>query len=675
MPLHRTVTRSLVSITALAGLGAAFVAGTSYGGSDHAGARVGPGGGTSVSPAAYSGSDLTLPDSCDDLLAWYVERGMDLVGPYGWAGNPHVVYDLAESSAGSGAAAGDQAVRAPMAAAGPAPVRSTNGETGTNVQESGVDEPDVVKTDGHTLFRVQDGDLVTYDVSGADVVRLASLDLPGAPGADSTEILLHGETVVAISQRSPRRFGGRSATEVVTVDVSDPATPEVTHTVEHDSALVTARLHDGVVRLVLEANLPDLDFVAPDDHTTDFEATRDNRDAVRESTIEDWLPAASLDDGEAAPLLGCDQVAIPDDSPTLGTMAVVGFDASAPDAPSATGLAVDTDLAYASTDQLYLATSPSYGFAGDCFECLDVLPAPEPRSLLPGWLTGGADFGDGDECCAPFPVPPGDHGSASHLYAFDLDGIDTTFASSGQVDGVIRDRWSMDAVGSGDDAVLRVAVGPNGSTGNFNSILAFRQEGNDLVESGRLDDLGVGEEIESVRWFDTLAIVVTFRQVDPLYAIDLTEPDRPVLMGSLKIPGYSGYLHPLGKHRLLGLGQLQGSTGQWGAQAGLFNVTDLTHPRQLDVVEFGPDSQALATQDPRQLTWLPDGRTVLTVISDYAARGNVGYVSVLTLGDGRLTNRMVEVEYGDEVGAVRLVPLSDGRVVLVTGDDASFFDL
>ena len=88
-------------------------------------------------------------------------------------------------------------------------------------------------------------------------------------------------------------------------------------------------------------------------------------------------------------------------------------------------------------------------------------------------------------------------------------------------------------------------------------------------------------------------------------------------------------------------------------------------------MEFGPDSQALAAQDPRQLTWLPDGRTVLTVIADYGKRGNVGYVSVLTLGEGELSNRMVPVEYGDEVAAVRLVPLPDGRVVLVTGDDAS----
>ena len=63
------------------------------------------------------------------------------------------------------------------------------------------------------------------------------------------------------------------------------------------------------------------------------------------------------------------------------------------------------------------------------------------------------------------------------------------------------------------------------------------------------------EQIKSVRWFDDLAIVVTFRQVDPLYAVDLTDPEHPRLLGELKIPGFSEYLHPLGGRRLIGLGQ------------------------------------------------------------------------------------------------------------------------
>jgi hypothetical protein len=678
MAVRRTVTRSLatrglITLGALAGLGAAFVVGTSYGnGSAGAGHDPWRGGttGSDASPAAYTGSDLSLPDSCDDLLRWYVERSVDLVGPYGWGGNPNVIYDYAESATGGAmplaAGSADQAARdsAPLA---PAPVRVTNGETGTNVQESGVDEPDSVKTDGRTLFRIEDGDLVTYDLTGAEVRRLTSVDLPGSVGSDGTEILLSGETVVAIAQHGGEGGADRASTEVVTLDVSDPAAPTVTHTVEYDTSLVTARLHDGVVRVVLQAGLPDLDFETPGKHTTEWEATHANRELVRATTIEDWLPTASVDGGPAEQLLGCDQVAIPDDSTSLGTIAVVGFDASRPDAPSVTGLAVDTDLAYASTDQLYLATSPFNGGVIRCFECIEPMPMPDSTTdLLPRWFPGG---GGSD----PEPLLPDD--GTSRLYAFDLDGIDTTFAASGEVDGVIRDRWSVDAVGSGESAVLRVAVGPSFRTGNFNSIVTFRQEGNDLVESGRLDDLGVGEEIESVRWFDSLAIVVTFRQVDPLYAVDLTDPDSPRLMGKLKIPGFSEYLHPLGQHRLLGLGQGPAGNGMWGAQAGLFNVTDLTNPTQLDVVSYGPGTQALATQDPRQLTWLPDGRTVLSVVSDYGKRGQVGYVSVLTLGDGELTNRMVEVEYGDEVSAVRLVPLADGRVVLVTGDNASFFDL
>ena len=181
-------------------------------------------------------------------------------------------------------------------------------------------------------------------------------------GADSTELLLSGDTVVAISQRGAYAGDGRATTELVDRRRLGPGAPEVTHTVEYDTALVTARLHDGVVRVVLEAGLPDLDFTQPDDDTTEFEATRANQDAGPRQHRRGLAPErVARRRRPAEPLLGCDQVAIPDDGTSLGTIAVVGFDASAPDAPSVSGLAVDTDLAYASADQLYLATSPTYG--------------------------------------------------------------------------------------------------------------------------------------------------------------------------------------------------------------------------------------------------------------------------------------------------------------------------
>ena len=88
-----------------------------------------------------------------------------------------------------------------------------------------------------------------------------------------------------------------------------------------------------------------------------------------------------------------------------------------------------------------------------------------------------------------------------------------------------------------------------------NGIVVLDEKDGRLEQVGELAGLGVDEEIQSVRWFDDLAVVVTFRQMDPLYTIDLSDPTRPRRLGALKIPGFSAYLHPIGDDRLLGLGQ------------------------------------------------------------------------------------------------------------------------
>src|SRR5690349_13158056 len=127
MPVRSILTRSVISLGVVAGLGAAFVAGTSYAGSDGAdpGHSRAVHRGDDATPAAYEGSGLSLPGSCDELLASYVGRGLDLVGPYGWNGYayPYVINDAAPTPLA--AASGEQAYRSPAA---PAPVRSTNEE-------------------------------------------------------------------------------------------------------------------------------------------------------------------------------------------------------------------------------------------------------------------------------------------------------------------------------------------------------------------------------------------------------------------------------------------------------------------------------------------------------------------------------------------------------------------
>ena len=176
-----------------------------------------------------------------------------------------------------------------------------------------------------------------------------------------------------------------------------------------------------------------------------------------------------------------------------------------------------------------------------------------------------------------------------------------------------------------------------------------------------------------MRWFDGLAIMVTFRQVDPLYAIDLTDPDAARAHGgSSRSPASRRTCTRSASTGCSVWARAHAATGSaWGAQAGLFNVTDLTDPRQLDVVSYGRNSHGARDPGPAPAHLAARHRTVLTVVSDYRKGGQVGLVSVLRLGDGELANRTVEVEYGNDVSAVRLVPLPDGRVVLVTGGDAS----
>jgi hypothetical protein len=587
-------------------------------------------------------ADLTAPGSCEALLESYVERGVERVGPYGWDSPIYFEGDAAMSGDAAGEAR--DLAAAPAAPAAPGVVEQGSSDTGTNVQEVGVDEPDVVKTDGELLVRVDDGDLLVHDVTGAAPVELSDTDLP--PDVQSPELLLAGNTVVVIGHDGDEWSADGDVTHVVTYDLSDPGAPALVDHRSYDTGLVRAVQHDDDVRLVLSAGLPDLDFVQPRWWRGDDGALERNRDVVRRSKIEDWLPGVTTYDAAGEPtgtgqLLDCADVAVPSaEEAALGTMAVVGFDADDPGDPDVLGVATDTRLAYFSATRMYLATS--------------------------GW-----DWG----CCwaeAGRGLPPtGEDTGRTRIYGFELDGTRASYVASGVVDGVVPDRWAMDE----HDGVLRVALGPSAATGNFNSVVTLREDGDELEEIGRVDKLGVDEQIKSVRWFDGLAIVVTFRQVDPLYAVDLTDPGAPELLGALKIPGFSEYLHPISGQRLIGMGQDATLQGQLrGAQAALFDVADLTDPRQTDLVRYRKGSVVAAASDPRQFTWLPGRETALAVVSD-GWQGRTGWVSVLTVDGAELSNRMVEVAYGDDVDAVRLVPLPDGRVVLLSGGEVSFLDL
>ncbi len=646
---RRRPLRPLLTAGVLTAVGAAFIAGTVVSQPPSKGpGAAGPGdAGSDASPAAFHG-ELQPVASCDELLEYYQEEALKIVGPYGWEFGYGYQFDQRVMFSAAMPLDGLARDSAEVAKApGPATSRSESSDTGTNVQEAGVDEPDVVKTNGDLLVRIQDATLTTYDVTGAETEELSQITLDDFRHG---EILLSGDTVVALGS-DDRRLKTRldsmhgygtepTATRAVSVDIGDPGTPEVTESVDLDTGLVSARQHGSSIRLVTQAGLPELDFVQPTGRRGVKTARQANDRIVQETRIEDWIPSYAVGGGEPEQLADCADMAIPKRELGLDTMNVIGFEADDLADLHTIGLAGSASLAYESPDHLYLAASP--------------------------WATWGRCF---DICPLTFSPALEDSGTTL-VFDFEISGTDATYVGSGEVEGTVADRWAMDEY----DGVLRLALGPTQATGNFNSVVTLERRGDELVEIGRLDKLGVNENIESVRWFNELAIVVTFRQVDPLYTIDLSDQDDPALIGELKIPGFSEYLHPLGSKRLVGVGQGPTGEGGWGAQLGLFDVTDLTQPKRIDTLNYQRDSQALAGLDPRQFTWLPDERTLLTVVSK-GWTGRTGWVSVVTIDDGQLTNRMVEADYGNDVAEIRTVPMPDGRVVLVTGEDVEFFDL
>ena len=207
-------------------LAAAFTAGAVFAGEpadpDHARTASRPDQAT-LRRSRFAGSDLSLASSCEELLDWYVDRGVDRVGPWGWS-SPYIYGDvvmLRDSQPPADMARSGSAVRSRRTTAGHLASRRTDG-TGTNVQEIGVDEPDVVKTDGRTLFRVEGNDLVTYDVTG-DRRRTARLRRPRRPGHRDPAGRRHGRGDRDGTVGSRLRAGLRSERPSVLVfDVSDP---------------------------------------------------------------------------------------------------------------------------------------------------------------------------------------------------------------------------------------------------------------------------------------------------------------------------------------------------------------------------------------------------------------------------------------------------------------------
>lgn len=661
----RSTRRSLVAAVATVAAGAVVATALSSTGTSS--------GDTPIEYAAFQ-ADLKPATSCEALLHSYRARAITHVTPYGWDSYPRfyggyqgTIYAPADTVHGFASGAMPNAALASLAApiapqadsalsTGRGPVQTpkllaqSNSATGTNVQEIGVDEPDSVKTNGTLIARLSGSTLSVFDASGPAIIPRGTLGLPYFNGGS---ILISGTTVIASGyDADPGAI--RGGTRVDTISLNDPDHPSITSSIVYAGGNITALRQQGsVVRMIMSTGVPQLPFVYPEQgKRTNDQALAINKHLVATSSFKDWIPTYDTGSGPKQ-LLPCTNVAVPPAGVPLGTTSIVSTDVTDPTTLHAIGVAGTLANAYESQHNLYLTVG---GSSGGCY-----------WDLCPLIYSGGGTQ------------------SPTTILQFRLDGVRTTHVATGQVQGTIRNNWSMDEWAG----ILRVATtrfGPQPKPitvhqgrysyqkylprSQVNVVETLVPHGDRLVRQGLLTGLGENQTLTAARWFDDLAIISTTNRIDPLYTIDLSDPRHPRQLGALHLPGDTQYIHPIASNRFMTISLQNVDRMDSYTQVAIFDTTDPTHVQQVDQVSAGHDTGSLAANDPRNFTWLPDRQTALT--SFYAPKGM--YLGEFTVsGDRTLTQRQITLT-GNDSGA-RTFEVANGKVVLIFGGTVSYLNM
>ncbi len=549
-------------------------------------------------------SRLTPLGDCDAVLAHLREEALARVGPYGldgfggWYGPLGGRDDMVVAAE----AATDGAVDA--GGATQSTVAASDDFSGTNTAEVGVDEADIIKTDGERIYTVHEGKLVIVDLTGTEPRRAGSVRLDEQ--AWQGELLLDGDRVYVVStaggfavplsdvglSRTTPTYGA-TTTVIEEVDVSDPDAPAVTRTLTVDGSYVSVRVVDGVARIVVNATPTELPFLYPANEAGEARAEEINRQVIAESTLEQWLPAYTLEvaggDTTGGLLLPCEQVEAPTEFAGFGTTSVLSLplDGGLTD-PTGTsvGVLAPGTWVYASTENLYVATA-SY-VPPEAFEDQDW----DQRAL--------------------------DERYGTSIHRFGIAGTERAeYQASGTVPGHLLNDLSLSEL-DGDLRVATTLGSPWSDESSESVITVLRRDGDTLAEIGRVGGLGEGEQIYAARFVGTNAYVVTFRQTDPFYVVDLSDPANPVVRGELKVPGYSGYLHQVGDGLVLGIGQEGTEEGMLtGMKASLFDVSDPANPTELGTWTYGGGSSSSVEYDRKAFLWWEPLQLAVVPVTDW----------------------------------------------------------
>jgi len=438
----------------------------------------------------------------------------------------------------------------------------------TNNQVEGVDEADMVKTDGEYIYSIMNGQVVITDVRNPkSMVKMS--DIPASEDFYPSQLFLHEDTLIILGDHHiPYDYSDVSAestdkmmmvpfsnsTNVRFYDVSNPQKPTMVREIGAEGYLNGARKTDNMLYFVTN--------VSPN-----FWALEQGEDVEVRPYIFD-----SEVDKKASPMDLSNISILP--GSLEGTYSIItAMDLNNPkDSKVETkGYLGGSQSMYMTKESLYL-TAPVY------------LPVNQDSQSNRTMMWN--------------PIA-----SNTEIFKFTLDGTNISFASSGEVDGMLLNQFSMDEHEDYFRVVTTKGFAWDEETPSENNLYILDAG---MKQVGAIEGLAEGERIYSARFMGDKAYMVTFKETDPLFVLDVATPTAPKVLGELKIPGFSNYLHPLDENHLIGFGydtkSIPGEKGQpprivtGGMKISLFDVTDFNNPKEQDIEIIG----AQGTYSPLQ---------------------------------------------------------------------------
>lgn len=420
----------------------------------------------------------------------------------------------------------------------------------TNIQVEGVDEPDIVKTDGTYLYIVANSTVYILRAYPAEQAKVLS-KIPGDNDTYITTMFIYKDYLVVLGTRYiypvyPEEkndiwWSGTERTTVGIYNIFDRNHPVLMTSVEVDGAYVDARMINDFVYLIATEYTYDIIQVSEGNETFRIPAITINN-------VTENISAESIY-----------YVDLPEPVETMTHVLAVNITTGAVTQKSfLIGYAQNM---YVSKNNIYL-TSTHYHY--------------------PSFL-GVRTVGNEQET------------TILHKISINKDNI--SYVAQGEVPGHVLNQFSMDEYNGFFRIATTVGYLWSTETPSKNNVYIL-DENLDRVAS--VEDIAPGETIYSARFMGDRAYLVTFKKIDPFFTLDLSDPYQPKILGKLKIPGYSDYLHPYDENHIIGIGkntvEATAEEKEWrdldfawyqGVKIALFDVSDFENPKEIAKVVIG----------------------------------------------------------------------------------------